>query len=94
MGHDKEPTRAGSPLQTLMIAWTVVIGLAFAPAGAYYYQSGNVRFMLAFTAAAFVIGLSLFVALAIARLGQAKRRRYHAGEIADLRKRGAIFGKR
>jgi hypothetical protein len=99
MRRQEELKEASSPLVTLTVAWTVVVGLAFAPVGMYYYQTGNLRVLLAFTAAAFVIGLSLFIAMGLGRAGaRAKtRRRRGAAEgpaIADVRKRGAIFGKR
>lgn len=95
MGRDKGAGKTQtSPLQTLMVAWTIVVGLAFAPAGAYFYQSGNLLFMIAFTGAAFVIGISLFIALALGRMGSRAKATRDDGSIANLQKRGAIFGKR
>jgi hypothetical protein len=80
-------------LGTLVVAWVVVVGLAFAPVGIYFMKSGNVLVPLAFAAAGFTVGLALFVAMGIARAGaHAKKRKADEGRIVDLHKRGAVFG--
>ena len=95
MRHAQEDTSAqGSPLGTLVVAWVVVVGLAFAPVGIYFMRSGNVLVPLAFAAAGFVIGLALFIAMGIARAGTHAKKRVKVDEtqIANLNKRGSVFG--
>lgn len=96
MGRKEKKLKSnGSPLHTLFVAWVLVVALAFAPAGTYYYQSGNLVFLMSFTGALFIIGVSLFVALLLGRMGSSSKNRTEMGdEIANLNKRGAIFGKR
>ena len=101
MRHAKEELSApASPVTTLLVAWVIVVGLAFAPVGMIYQRSGDIRFLLSFSGAAFIIGLALFIAMWLGRAGArgGKRRlRTEPGEvseIANLHKRGAIFGKR
>jgi hypothetical protein len=98
MGHAQQDARGsgggGSPLTTLTVAWMVVVGLAFAPVGAYYFQSHNILVLLAFTGASFVIGLALFVAMGLARMGSRAKSGVGTARIADLRARGNIFGRR
>lgn len=88
--RDRAPS---SPLSTLLVAWVVVVGMTFAPVGTYFYQTGDLRLLIAFLGAAFLIGAALFVAMGLARMG-ARDARSETGEIANLNKRGAIFGKR
>lgn len=96
----KELSAPSSPVTTLMVAWTIVVGLAFAPISMIYYRTGDLRLMLAFTGAAFIIGVSLFVAMWLGRAGarggkQAVRPAPgEVKEIADVHRRGALFGKR
>lgn len=90
----KEARGGASPLSTLMVAWVVVVGLTFAPVGTYFYQTGDLRIMIAFLGASFLIGLSLFLAMGLARMASGDRVTGDEGEIADLNARGAVFGRR
>lgn len=94
MARSREPKRKTSPIHTLLFAWVLVVALSFAPAGAYYYQSGNLVFLLSFATAAFVMGASLMLAMVLARAGTPKTRDVAEEGIGNLHKRGAIFGKR
>ncbi|MFA5862407.1 MAG: hypothetical protein WDA16_12005 [Candidatus Thermoplasmatota archaeon] len=101
MRHAQEELSASSsPLVTLTISWAIVVGLAFAPIGLVYYRTGDLWLLLAFAAAALIIGTALVVALWLGRAGargDKRARRLAPGEvkeITDLHKRGALFGKR
>lgn len=77
-----------------MVAWVVVVGMTFAPVGTYFYQTGDVKVLIAFLGASFLIGASLLVAMGLARMGSRHRVTDEDGGIANLRARGALFGKR
>lgn len=94
MRRNKEASAPSSPLSTLLIAWVVVVGMTFAPVGTYFYKTGDIKVLLAFLGASFLIGGSLFIAMALARLGSRHRVTNEDGGIANLRARGALFGKR
>jgi len=93
MGHVQETPVTGGPLQALMVAWTLVVGLAFAPVFVYANQTKNYELLIAFLGAALVIGASLFVALVLARAGAHAKRR-STEPIANLTHRGGLFGRR
>lgn len=90
----QEARAQGNPLSTLLIAWTVVVGLAFAPVGTWYYRSQDIRIMIAFLGAAFIIGVSLFASMGLARMGARSAKGKETDGIADLRARGALWGRR
>ena len=94
MRQKKEASAPSSPLSTLMVAWVVVVGMTFAPVGTYFVQTGDLKVMIAFLGAAFLVGGSLFVAMGLARMGSRNRITNEDGGIANLRARGALFGKR
>lgn len=94
MGRKKEASAPSSPLSTLMVAWVVVVGMTFAPVGTYFYRTGDIKVMIAFLGASFLIGGCLFFAMALARMGSRNRVTNDDGQIANLRARGALFGKR
>lgn len=83
-----------NPISTLLVAWVVVVGMTFAPVGTYFYQTGNVRVMIAFLGASFLIGASLLIALGLARAGSRDGTGDEDGPIADLNARGSVFGRR
>ena len=97
MRHAQEQRPAGgtSPVRTLMVAWIIVVGLAFAPAGTYFYATKDYAFVVAAGGAALVIGLAIFIALGLARAGTRQKPRVdESKQVADLTRRGAVFGRR
>lgn len=93
MRRGKEAS-GSNPLSTLTVAWVVVVGLALAPVGTYVHQTGDVKVFIAFLGASFLVGACLLLAMGLARMGSRDRVTDEHGGIADLRARGALFGKR
>lgn len=63
MGH---AYRLGTPqlrqlLGTLLVAWTLITGCAAVFASALYYRSGDLKILIAYLGAPFLIGTVLFV---------------------------------
>ena len=87
-------TSGGSALGSLMIAWIIVVGLAIVPVAMWAKQHDDIILLIAFCGAALMIGLALFVATGLARMGARSRVKGGDGHIANLNRRGAVFGKR
>lgn len=82
-----------SPVGSLMVAWMIVGGLAIVPVALWSKQHGDVVVLIAFCGAMLLIGIALFVATGLSRMG-ARSKEHQEGRIANVNKRGAVFGKR
>ena len=83
----------GSPIGSLMVAWIVVVGLAIVPVAIWAKQHDNTVLLIAFCGSALLIGIGLFIATGLAKMG-ARAKTRHEDHIANLNRRGAVFGKR
>lgn len=70
MGQAKRRTlpEARRLLGTLLVAWTFITGLAATLASAYYMKTGDLAVLIAYLGAPFVVGMLLFLALAMTTL--------------------------
>lgn len=81
------------PFGSLMVAWIIVVGLAVVPVAMWAKQHDDIVILIAFCGASLAIGVGLFIAMGLGRMG-ARAKDHEEGRIADLSKRGAVFGKR
>ena len=66
MARRKETVRgARTWVGTMLVAWTFVSGSAVVIASAYYYRTGDVRFLITWLAPPFLVGCLLFGTMAI-----------------------------
>ena len=56
---------ARAALGNLLVAWTFVTGCAAAIASAWYYRTGDLKVIIAYLGAPFLVGTALFITTAI-----------------------------
>lgn len=91
--------RRGSPqlrqwLGNLLVAWTFVTGLAVVFASALYQRTGDLKILISYLGAPFLIGTALFVLIGVFGLAAREKPREMAEPLAAPRRRQeSIFGR-
>lgn len=80
-------------LGTLLVAWSFVTGLAAVFASAVYMQTGDLKVLIAWLGAPFLVGSGLMFAVALTGWAtRSKRPKRSAPLSSELRPRNAIHG--
>lgn len=70
-------------LGTLLVAWTFVTGCALVIATAHYQTRHDLRVLLAFLGAPFLVGCALFITMGIVMLAGSVRDPHVEGRVGD-----------
>lgn len=79
----------------LIVAWTFVTGLAVTFASAWYYRTGDIKIIIAYLGAPFLIGAALFLMLGTMMLATRTKRRapVESDGIRATKQKKAFFGR-
>lgn len=79
---------------TLLVAWTFVTGCALVLATALYQRSGDLKVLIAWLGAPFVVGTALMLMLLVTTLATRTKTEAHVEMPTGIRRRNDIHGRR
>lgn len=77
VGRKETLSGARGTLGTLLVAWTFITGSALVIATAYYQRTGDLKVIIAWLGAPFLIGTALFLCVALVWAASRSKPRYH-----------------